>query len=217
MRNLFTPTLEELPTVIPLFPLRGAVVLPYGQLPLNIFESRYLNMVFDALAGSHLIGMVQPLQEEEGNFQDLHRTGCAGRIVSFTETRNGRLLLVLSGVSRFDIKEEVELHRGYRRAEVSWSRFAHDLDDEEIEVNPDRVLSSAKAYLKSRQLTIEWNSINNLELPELVDTLASSLPFSSREKQGLVETLLINDRCQLLMALCEFVKGNLIQKDSRTH
>ena len=148
MRKPFTPNIEDLPSVISLFPLSGAVVLPHGQLPLNIFEPRYLSMVFDALAGSRLVGMVQPLHGEKGNCPDLHRTGCAGRIVSFSETRDGRVLLVLSGVSRFDVEDELELYHGYRRAKVSWSRFIHDLDYEEIEIDRDRLLSLAKSYLK---------------------------------------------------------------------
>ena len=217
MRNPFTPNIEDLPSVIPLFPLSGAVVLPHGQLPLNIFEPRYLSMVFDALAGSRLVGMVQPLHGEKGNCPDLHRTGCAGRIVSFSETRDGRILLVLSGVSRFDVEDELELYRGYRRAKISWSRFTHDLDDEEIDIDRDRLLSLAKTYLESRQLAIEWDSLDGLELPELVDTLASSLPFSSREKQGLVEALIIQDRCELLSALCEFAVEHATQGEDRTH
>ena len=217
MRNPFTPNIEDLPSVIPLFPLNGAVVLPHGQLPLNIFEPRYLSMVFDALAGPRLVGMVQPLHGKEGDCPDLHRTGCAGRIVSFSETRDGRVLLVLSGVSRFDIEDELELYRGYRRARVSWSRFSHDLDDEEIDIDRVRLLSSAKSYLESRQLAIEWDSLDGLELPELVDTLAASLPFSSREKQGLVETLIMQDRYELLSALCEFTVERGIQGEDRTH
>ena len=217
MRNPFTPNIEDLPSVIPLFPLSGAVVLPHGQLPLNIFEPRYLSMVFDALAGSRLVGMVQPLHGEKGNCPDLYRTGCAGRIVSFSETRDGRILLVLSGVSRFDVEDELELYRGYRRAKGSWSRFIHDLDDEEIDIDRDRLLSLAKTYLESRQLAIEWDSLDGLELPELVDTLASSLPFSSREKQGLVEALIIQDRCELLSALCEFAVEHATQGEDRTH
>ena len=217
MRNAFTPTFGNLPEVIPLFPLSGGVVLPHGQIPLNIFEPRYLSMVFDALAESHLVGMVQPLHSDKSDYPDLHRTGCAGRIVSFSETRDGRLLLVLSGVSRFDIEYELELHRGYRRAGVSWRRFTHDLDDEQIEFDRDQLLSSAKTYLESRQLAIEWDALDSLELPELVDTLASSLPFSSREKQGLAETLLINNRCELLMALCEFLSDDSVEENSHTH
>ena len=217
MRNPFTPNIEDLPSVIPLFPLSGAVVLPHGQLPLNIFEPRYLSMVFDTLAGPRLVGMIQPLHGDEGDCADLYRTGCAGRIVSFSETRDGRVLLILSGVSRFDVEDELELHRGYRRAKISWSRFTHDLDDEEIDIDRNRLLSLSKSYLESRQLAIEWDSLDGFELPELVDTLASSLPFSSREKQSLVETLVLQDRCELLTALCEFALEHTTQGEDRTH
>ena len=217
MRNAFSPKFGELPATLPLFPLEGAVVLPHGQLPLNIFEPRYLNMVFDALADARLIGMIQPLPDSSAPEPALHQTGCAGRIVSFSETRDGRILLVLSGVSRFDVEYELELYRGYRRAKISWSRFTHDLDDEEIDIDRDRLLSLAKTYLESRQLAIEWDSLDGLELPELVDTLASSLPFSSREKQGLVEALMIQDRCELLSALCEFAVEHPTQGEDRTH
>ena len=116
-----------------------------------------------------------------------------------------------------NIEDELELYRGYRRARVSWSRFSHDLDDEAIDIDRVRLLSSAKSYLESRQLVIEWDALDDLELPELVDTLAASLPFSSREKQGLVETLVIQDRCELLSALCEFAVEHAIQGEDRTH
>jgi hypothetical protein len=217
MRTPFTPTLEDLPGVIPLFPLSGAVVLPHGQLPLNIFEPRYLSMVCDALAGSRLVGMIQPLHGEAGDCTDLYRTGCAGRIVSFTETPDGRMLLVLGGVSRFDVEDELELYRGYRRAKISWSRFTHDLDDEVIDLDRDRLLSLVKSYLERRQLAIKWDSLDSLDLPELIDTLASSLPFSSREKQGFVESVIIQDRCELLSALCEFTANNGTQGEERMH
>ena len=98
MRNAFSPKFGELPATLPLFPLEGAVVLPHGQLPLNIFEPRYLNMVFDALADARLIGMIQPLPDSSIPEPALHQTGCAGRIVSFSETRDGRLLIVLGGL-----------------------------------------------------------------------------------------------------------------------
>jgi hypothetical protein len=217
MRNPFTPKFKDLPDIIPLFPLKGAVVFPHGQLPLNVFEPRYLSMVFDSLAGSRLVGMVQPMHGEEGEFPDLHRTGCAGRIVSFSETRDGRVLLVLSGVSRFDVEDELKLYRGYRRAKISWGRFTHDLDNEEFDIDRDRLLSSAKSYLDSQQLAIEWDSLDNLEIPELVDTLASSLPFSWREKQGLIEALIMQDRCELLSALCEFGMEHSTRGEDHTH
>jgi hypothetical protein len=217
MRNPFTPSIQTLPSIIPLFPLTGAVVLPHGQLPLNVFEPRYLNMVFDALSGPRLIGMVQPLDGTDNELPAIHHTGCAGRIVSFSETQDGRVLLVLSGVSRFDINQELELHNKYRRAEVSWHRFAHDLDDAEINFDRDRLISSAKAYLDHHHFALDWNSLVNLEFPELIDTLAATLPFSPREKQGLVETLIVQDRCELLTSLCEFAVEHAHQGEDRAH
>ena len=127
MTKSFSIKLEDLPTELSLFPLSGALLLPNGQLPLNIFEPRYLNMVLDALGGSRLIGMVQPLPGADTEPPELHRTGCAGRIISFSETRDDRLLIVLGGVSRFDIVSDLEVQRGYRIAEVCWDRFAHDM------------------------------------------------------------------------------------------
>ena len=113
MTRSFAIEYEDLPQELSLFPLTGALLLPNGQLPLNIFEPRYLNMVLDALAGTRLIGMVQPLPGADTEYPELHRTGCAGRIISFSETLDGRLLIVLGGVSRFDIVSDFDVPRGY--------------------------------------------------------------------------------------------------------
>ena len=204
MRNSFTPTFNELPDELPVFPLPGAVILPNGQLPLNIFEERYLNMVFDALADSRLIGMVQPREDNNAIVPKLYSTGCAGLIVSFSETRDNRLLIVLAGVCRFDIQEEGDPVRGYRRFRVSWDRFANDLAKEDLEIDCAALLTSARRFIESHKLSVDWSALDTLALPELVDTLASSLPFSSEEKQGLVEEVVIGDRLELLTALCEF-------------
>ncbi|MBO67201.1 MAG: peptidase S16 [Acidiferrobacteraceae bacterium] len=217
MRSPFTPNILELPNALPIFPLNGAVVLPHGQLPLNIFENRYLNMVSDTLAGNRLIGMIQPIDGEKDEPLDVYRTGCVGRIASFTETRDGRIQIVLSGICRFDIERELQDINDYRYAEVSWDRFAHDFDDSEIDYCRDRLLSIVKKYLNLQGLTIEWKLLDNLEFPELIDTLCSILPFLPREKQGLVESLTIQDRCELLAALCEFAVQPASGGEDLTH
>ena len=204
MRNRFTLPIKALPEILPVFPLTGAVILPNGQLPLNIFEERYLNMVLDALGSSRMIGMVQPKVAPEENTFDLHTTGCAGRIVSFSETRDDRILIVLAGVCRFDIVHEAEMERGYRRMQVSWDRFSEDLESNEQSLDPSGLLVSAKRFTEHRNLSVDWSALDNLDPSELIDTLAGSLPFSPEEKQGLVEAVVINDRLQLLTALCEF-------------
>ena len=214
MRNQFTPNIEDLPNVIPLFPLKGAVVLPNGQLPLNIFEPRYIDMVFDALSGDRLIGMIQPLEK---NFEALHSIGCAGRIISFSETRDNRILLLLSGISRFELVREVDLDRSYRRAEVSWNRFVTDLIDDDIQYDRDQLMSLAKIYLEQQRLSIEWTSLDNLTFAELVDTLGSSLPFSPRDKQGIIETLSVQKRCEMIVALCEFTAEHSADGEDRMH
>ena len=207
MTRSFVIQFEDLPQELSLFPLTGALLLPNGQLPLNIFEPRYLNMVLDALAGTRLIGMVQPLPGAEAEHPELHRTGCAGRIVSFSETRDGRLLIVLGGVCRFDIVCDLDVQRGYRSAHVCWGRFAHDTVLEDIQLDKKLLLESVKAYLEHQKLSVEWKSLEVLDIHELVDTLACSLPFSPREKQGLLEAAVVEDRYHLVKALCEFGAG----------
>ena len=209
MRNRFTFSFSDLPSSLPIFPLSGAVLLPNGQLPLNIFEDRYLSMINDALSNSRLVGMVQPKNDAdknhyEGNGPELYATGCAGRIVSFSETRDDRYLIILAGVCRFDIKEEIECANGYHRAEVVWDRFSDDLGDDDTDLDSSDLIESARRYTEQRKLSVDWSALDHLEPRELVDTLACSLPFSPQDKQGLVETVVIRDRVQLLTALCEF-------------
>ena len=204
MLNRFTHDFSELPDVMPVFPLAGAVILPNGQLPLNIFEDRYLNMALDAIAGSRLIGMVQPKSDSQVQAPELHDTGCAGRIVSFSETRDNRLLIILAGVCRFDIVDEVEMKNGYRRVQVSWGRFGHDLDTQEDGIDSTTIIAAAKRFTERRNLSVDWSALDHLQASELIDTLASSLPFSPEEKQGLVEAVVIRERAELLRALCEF-------------
>ena len=157
------PGFQDLGTDLPVFPLPGVLLLPRGLLPLNIFEPRYLAMVFDALAGHRMIGMVQP-QQPGGYAGDglptddgkpkVHKVGCAGRIVSFNETEDGRLLLALSGVCRFDIVRELDLaHGGYRRVSSVFSPYRADLDhaDEQIEVDRERLMAALAAFFRSHR------------------------------------------------------------------
>ena len=214
MRNQFTPKFEELPSAVPLFPIRDAVVLPNAQLPLNVFEPRYLEMVSDALSTNRLIGMIQPLDDER---DELYQTGCLGRIVSFSETRDNRILLLLSGISRFDILREVDFGAGYRKAEISFDRFILDLIDDKIEYDRQQLILLAKRYLNHKRLNVEWSTMDELSFIELVDTLGSSLPFSSRDKQGIIETIRIQNRCELIAALCEFTADYTVDGEERTH
>jgi len=214
-RNPFEPGFEQLPETLPIFPLSGVLLLPGGKLPLNVFEPRYLAMVFDALAGPRLIGMVQPLQPggyagdglptADGKPQ-VHRIGCAGRIVSFNETEDGRLLLALSGVCRFEIVRELEpAHGGYRRVSSVFSRFRSDLDhaDEPVELDRERLMAALAAFFRGRNLSTDWEAVKQAADTNLVTSLSMVLPFGPAEKQALLEAADSSARAKLLVALLE--------------
>jgi Lon protease-like protein len=215
-RNPFEPTFEQLPETLPIFPLSGVLLLPGGKLPLNIFEPRYLAMVFDALAGSRLIGMVQPVQP--GGFAGdglptsdgrppVHRIGCAGRIVSFSETEDGRLLLALSGVCRFEIVRELELaHGGYRRVSSVFSAFRADLDsasEGQVELDRERLMAALAAFFRGRNLSTDWEAVKKAADTNLVTSLSMVLPFGPAEKQALLEATDTMARAKLLIAFLE--------------
>jgi Lon protease-like protein len=215
-RSPFEPTFEQLPETLPIFPLSGVLLLPGGKLPLNIFEPRYLTMVFDALAGPRLIGMVQPVQP--GGFAGdglptpdgrptVHRIGCAGRIVSFSETDDGRLLLALSGICRFEIVRELEpAQGGYRRVSSVFSAFRADLDrrgDEKGELDRERLMAALAAFFRGRNLSTDWEAVKKAADSNLVTSLSMVLPFGPAEKQALLEATDSAARAKLLVALLE--------------
>ena len=210
-----TPSFAELPTTLPIFPLTGVLLLPRGKLPLNIFEPRYLNMTGDALAGARLIGMVQPSGAAEGAETQgseappvyappVYSTGCAGRITSYNETEDGRFLITLTGVARFDIKEEVETVRGYRRVVPDWSRFKGDLAEaSEAKVDRPRLLAGLQAFFKLHSITADWEAITSTPDERLVTSLAMICPFAPNEKQALLEASDLTERSRVMTALIE--------------
>ncbi|MBF0095558.1 MAG: LON peptidase substrate-binding domain-containing protein [Alphaproteobacteria bacterium] len=205
----FTPKHEDLPEIVPVFPLSEALLLPGGRLPLNIFEPRYLDMVLDALGTGRMIGMVRPLprREHEGGGNDpsaLYATGCAGRISSFSETEDGRLLITLTGVSRFRIVGEADSARGYRKAIVDFSLFHADLTAEQrVDVDRPRLLAALRPYLSHHGINMNWRALEQLSDPALVTSISMLCPFDSREKQALLEISTITERANLLIALIE--------------
>jgi uncharacterized protein len=200
----------SLPRQIPIFPLTGALLLPLGRLPLNIFEPRYLAMFEDALKGSRIIGMVQP-QEIDGEARmenpPVYRTGCAGRITSFRETRDNRYEIVLDGFSRFDIVQESETPRGYRIASVNWDRFAADLDTSDDPVldleHRERLVASLDKFLTSRGANLKGTGISSLSERELLAAVSMSCPFRANEKQALLEAEKPEACADLLISLLE--------------
>jgi uncharacterized protein len=205
--NPFDPTFDQLPGSLPIFPLTGVLLLPRSRLPLNVFEPRYLAMTEDALAsGNRLIGMVQPIAAEEAaRPPPVYRTGCAGRITSFSETDDGRYLITLSGVCRFDIAEEMPTTRGYRRVAPDWAPYRTDLSGPESSAMLDRarLLSGLKGYFRQTGLTANWEAVESTPDERLVNSLAMICPFDASEKQALLEAPTLEERARMMTAMME--------------
>jgi len=204
MPRRFAPT--DLPEVIPVFPLPGALLLPRARLPLNIFEPRYLAMLDDCLRSDHrMIGMVQPF-DDSGQPPRLHTIGCAGRVTNLSETEDGRYLIALTGITRFRIKSELEGFTPYRRVKVEYSDFSDDLSPGEEGPMEDReaFLGLLKRYFDATDLSSDWDSMRDAEPELLINSLAMMCPFSVEEKQALLEAPRLSDRHDTLKALMQF-------------
>ncbi|MGB0723181.1 MAG: LON peptidase substrate-binding domain-containing protein [Gammaproteobacteria bacterium] len=184
--SVFTPAFADLPEVIPVFPLDGAILMPGTQLPLNIFEPRYLSMVRDALAADQFIGMIQ---NDSAGPLGLAGTGVAGRIVAFSETPDGRYLIALDGISRFDVQAEETAERGYRRVRVSWRRFEADCRETATGAIDEGGLRNALTDLaEKRGLEVDAKTVEQYSGETLVNVLVSNLPLSKQDVQKLIET-----------------------------
>ncbi len=204
---MFKPA--DLPDRIPLFPLPGALLLPRAHLPLNIFEPRYLAMTEDALTTPHrLIGMVQPLdgKAEEGSDSALHAVGCAGRIMAFVETEDGRYRITLGGVARFRVTDLQPGFKPYPTASIDWAEFDHDLDKPQGDPGFDRqhFLDVLGRFLDARGSDTDWSSLEKAEDELLINSMAMMFPFDHEEKQALLESPTLADRRQTLITLMEF-------------
>ena len=198
----------ELPPVIPVFPLAGALLLPRGQMPLNIFAPRYLAMVDDALADRHrLIGMIQPDTAHPGpeDRPNLYKIGCVGRITQFAETGDGRYLLELTGVARFRVEDEPAVLTPYRQCRVTYQPFADDFIARKGEeaVNREELLKTLSDFLKANKLKADWEGIEKAPNEALVNALAMMSPYGSAEKQALLEAPDLKTRAEILVAVTE--------------
>lgn len=197
----------ELPVVIAIFPLPGALLLPRARLPLHLFEPRYLQMLDDCLkTPSRLIGVVQPRELPKGGGNKLSAIGCAGRITSFSETDDGRYMITLSGQSRFRIQDEVQGFTPYRRAHIDWSPFGRDLGDKEDDAGFDReaFLALLKRYFAAYSLGGDWSGIKDADTEMLINSLSMLLPFTPEDKQALLEAPSLQTRRETMVALMEF-------------
>src|SRR5580704_6623784 len=200
---------ETVPAVIPVFPLPGALLLPRGQMPLNIFEPRYLAMIDDALRSSHrLIGMIQPDPAHPGadlNKPHLFQIGCLGRLTQFAESGDGRYLIQLTGVSRFRIEEELPVETLYRQCKVTFQPFADDFTARKGEDEVDRkaLLRTLSSFLKANNLKADWEGIENAPNEALVNALAMMSPYEAAEKQAMLEAPDLKTRAEILVAVTE--------------
>jgi len=196
-------SIEDLPKRIPIFPLTGAVLFPGTQLPLNIFESRYINMIDDALASSdRLISMIQPASSKDNDSKILKNVGCIGKITTFNEIEDSRYLITLTGIIRFKIKEELDTTTPYRQIIPDFTNFNIDLEDQNVEsIDRENLLSLIKKYLEHRNMLTDWDIIQQTSTEQLINYSGVLVPFTPEEKQLLLESITITERCNALEAL----------------
>jgi Lon protease-like protein len=196
----------DLPSTVPIFPLEGALLLPGGRMPLNIFEPRYLEMVDEAIAGSRLIGVIQPsldgARRADGE-PELCNVGCAGRIIALSESGDGRYLISLQGVCRFRIVQELAVKTPFRQCR--FAPFLTDLDEDQAEAGIDRpaLLKAFRAYLQANDLEADWESVSRAENAMLVNALSMMAPYGPAEKQALLEAADLKTRAETLIAITE--------------
>jgi hypothetical protein len=195
---------SDLPALIPVFPLDGALLLPGCQLPLQIFEPRYLNMIDDAMSGHRVIGMIQTAAGERAR-PGLAEVGCVGRVTAYAETGDGRYLITLTGVCRFETGDELVINTPYRQVRPDYGRFACDLEADEAPLALERApfLATLRRYLDHKGLAVEWDAAKQAPAGALINSLAMGLPLDPAEKQALLEAPTLADRARVLTALLE--------------
>ena len=191
--------INNLPKKIPVFPLSNFIIFPKTTIPLNIFETRYIEMINDSMSSNKLIGMIQPLSQNSVNQEDinLHQVGCLGKIVSFKETEDNRYLIELKGLIRFQIMNEIKSKKKYREYEVDFKRFNHDLDDKKEKLkfsDLELIFKDLKTLFEKRGFIINWKELEKQSLDEIINALAMASPFSLEEKQVLLEAENLNIR-----------------------
>jgi len=195
--------LNNLPKEISIFPLSNFIIFPKTTVPLNIFEPRYIEMIDDAMKENRIIGMIQP-KKSNYNIPSLYDVGCAGKITSFNETEDGRYLIVLVGISRFKIIEEIKTKKPYRKCRINFENFFNDLNkkNEEIKFSDlELIFNNLKSFFIKQGYKINWKDLEKQNLDQTINTLAMASPFSIEEKQILLETININDRKEKLQQI----------------
>ena len=190
--------MNNLPKKIPVFPLSNFIIFPKTTVPLNIFEPRYIEMINDSMKSNKLIGMIQPKNSKNNDFNlDLHDIGCMGKITSFRDTDNGQFLIELKGIIRFQIKKEINNQKKYREFEISFENFYQDLDEKEKNLNfsdLELIFKDLKSLFEKRGFIINWKALEKQSLNETINALAMASPFTLEEKQVLLEAKNLDTR-----------------------
>ena len=194
---------KKFPKQIPIFPLSGVIYFPKTNLPLNIFEDRYLDLVNDSFRNNKLMGMVQ--SKKENNL--IYKVGCLGKISDYQETSDGRVLINLTGITRFEITKEIDNKKKYREFEVDYKKFYKDiLDDDKVALVYDKLnfMEKIKRFFEKNGLMINWQEFEKLDETQKINTLSMIAPISNGEKQKLLETISLNDKTNTLLNIIEF-------------
>ena len=192
--------MKKFPDVIPIFPLSGVIYFPKTNLPLNIFEQRYLDLVNDAYNKDKFMGMVQSRKEDN----DVYDVGCLGKISDYQKSRDGRILINLTGISRFKILKEITSKKLYREFKVEYTNFDIDINDNQIEVNADTLMEKAKFFFKRNGLLLNWREFEKLDHTQKINTLSMIAPITNEEKQKLLEAVSLENKVKTLESIISF-------------
>ena len=191
--------MKKYPDIIPVFPLSGVIYFPNTNLPLNIFEQRYLDLVNDAYNQDKLMGMVQPKKDDT-----VYDIGCLGKITDYQKSKDGRVLINLTGISRFKILREITNKKLYREFQVDYKNFINDIENKHIEIDADSLMEKAKIFFKKNGLLLNWKEFNKLDVAQKINTLAMIAPITNEEKQKLLETISLESRINTLESIIGF-------------
>ena len=209
--SAYYETVDNLPEHLPVFPLEGGLLLPRGQLPLNIFEPRYLSMFEDALGRGRVLGIIQPSDEAAEDGAPLQQVGCVGRITSFSETEDGRMIVSLTGIVRFRVQQELQVLTPYRQVAADYRAYSSDLiaDVGALDVNRDGLVDVLRRYLEANNMSVDWEAIEQSGNEALVNSLSIISPYGLKEKQALLEAETLAERAEILIALTEMVLAQM--------
>tara|TARA_Y100000996_G_scaffold369497_1_gene316496 strand:+ start:406 stop:1023 length:618 start_codon:yes stop_codon:yes gene_type:complete len=192
--------MKEFPKQIPIFPLSGVIYFPKTNLPLNIFEKRYLNLVEDIIRKDKLMGMVQ----SKGNLNEIYNVGCLGKISDYQKSNDGRVLINLTGITRFQVIEEIDNTKLYREFKVTYERFNQDLNPSSDDVNIEKTTKKAEVFFKKSGLILNWKEFDKLNKLEKINTLAMISPITNEEKQKLLESITLKEKNEVLDEIINF-------------